>query len=58
MKIYQNMYNYEGTKNNKNVYTNLEPGKNSALGTESGEIGVEGHHWLMELDGIMFPYAK
>lgn len=44
MKIYQNMYNYEGTKNNKNVYTNLEPGKNSALGTESGEIGVEGHH--------------
>lgn len=27
------MYNYEGTKNNMHVYTNVEPGKNSALGT-------------------------
>lgn len=26
--------------------------------SESGEIEVEGHHWLLELDGTMFPYAK
>lgn len=31
MKIYQYMYNYKGTKTNIPVYTNLEPGKNSAL---------------------------